>query len=115
MVYIIPNFSVLHFGEKFMKMGTKIGKLQIHENLHKNVNENMFSFIFVCKFSEFYEGQSKQQICYSFLLLISIYLKWRSSINSSNFDGPNAFFPNPTVPWSQFQKGRKTPVADSLY
>ena len=42
MVYIIPNSLVLHFGEDFMKIGTKILKLQMHEKLHKNVNENMF-------------------------------------------------------------------------
>ena len=41
MVYIIPNFLVLHFGENFMKIQTKIAKLQMHENLHKNVNENI--------------------------------------------------------------------------
>ena len=35
MVYIIPNFLVLHFGENFMKIRTKIAKLQMHENLHK--------------------------------------------------------------------------------
>ena len=51
MVYIIPNFLVLQFGENFMKIGTKIAKLQMHENLHKNVNENMFSFTFLCKYS----------------------------------------------------------------
>ena len=51
MVYIIPNFVVLHFGENFMQIQTKIAKLQMHENLHKNVNENMFSFTFLCKFS----------------------------------------------------------------
>ena len=50
MLYIIPNFLVLHFGENVMKIGTKIAQLQIHENLHKNVNENMFSFTFLCKF-----------------------------------------------------------------
>ena len=50
MVYIIPNFF-LHFGENFMEIQTKIAKLQMHENLLKNVNENMFSFTFVCKFS----------------------------------------------------------------
>ena len=50
MLYIIPNFVVLHFGETFMKIGTKIAKLQMHENLHKNVNENMFSFTFSYKF-----------------------------------------------------------------
>ena len=51
MVYIIPNFLVLHFGGNFMKIEAKIAKLQIHENLHKNVNENMFSFTFLYKFS----------------------------------------------------------------
>ena len=45
MVYIVPNFLFLHFGENF------IAKLQMHENLYKNVNENMFSFTFLCKFS----------------------------------------------------------------
>ena len=51
MVYIIPNFLVLQFGKNFMKIQTKIAKLQMHENLHKNVNENMFSFTFLCKYS----------------------------------------------------------------
>ena len=32
LVYIIPNFLVLHFGENFPKMRTKIAKLQMHEN-----------------------------------------------------------------------------------
>ena len=50
MVYIILNFLILHFGENFMKIRTKIAKLQMHENLLKIVNENMFSF---------YEGQLK--------------------------------------------------------
>ena len=31
-----------------MKIQAKIAKLQMHENLHKNVNENMFSFTFLC-------------------------------------------------------------------
>ena len=53
MVYVIPNFLVLHFGENFMKVWTKIAKLQMHENLHKNVNENMFSFTFLCDLHEF--------------------------------------------------------------
>ena len=35
-----------------MKIQTKILKLQMFENLHKNVNENMFSFAFLCKFSQ---------------------------------------------------------------
>ena len=53
MAYIIFNFLVLYFGENFMKIQTKIAKLQMHENMHKNVNENMFSFTFLYKFSEF--------------------------------------------------------------
>ena len=47
MVYIIPNFLVIHCGENFMKIWTKLVKLQMHEKLHKNVNENMFSFTFL--------------------------------------------------------------------
>ena len=43
MVYIIPNFLVLNSGENLMKIQTKIAKLQMHESLHKNVNENMIS------------------------------------------------------------------------
>ena len=50
MVHIIPNFLVLHFTD-FMIIRSKIPKLQMHENLHKNVNENIFSFTFLCKFS----------------------------------------------------------------
>ena len=51
MVYIIPNFLVLHFGENFTKIRTKIAKIQMHENLYKNVNENMLLFTFLCTFS----------------------------------------------------------------
>ena len=51
MVYIIPNFLVLQFGVNFIKIRAKIAKLQIHENLHKNVNENMFLFTFLNKCS----------------------------------------------------------------
>ena len=50
MVYFLPNFLVLHFGENFTKIQTKIAKLKRQENLHKNVNKNMFSFTFLCKF-----------------------------------------------------------------
>ena len=28
----LPNFLILHFGENFMKIRTKIAKLQMHEN-----------------------------------------------------------------------------------
>ena len=51
MIYIIPDFLVLQFSENFMKIRTKIAKIQMHEKLHKNVNENMFSFTFLCKYS----------------------------------------------------------------
>ena len=44
------QFLVLNFGENFMKIRTKIPKLQMHANLHKNVNENMSSFTFLCIF-----------------------------------------------------------------
>ena len=48
-----------------MKIRTKIAKLQIHENLHKNVNENMFSFTFLCKFSQVFKKGNKQQMLYT--------------------------------------------------
>ena len=51
MVYVIPNYLVLDFGEIFIKIRTKIAKLHMHENLYKIVNENMFSFTFLCKLS----------------------------------------------------------------
>ena len=57
MVFISPNFLVLFLGENFMEILTKIANLPLHENLHKNVNENMFSFTFLCKFSlDFMKG-----------------------------------------------------------
>ena len=45
------NVLVLHFGENFMKIRTKIPKLKMQGYLHENVNENMFSFTFSCNFS----------------------------------------------------------------
>ena len=71
MVYLIPNFLVLHFGENFMKIRTKIPNLQMQENLHKNLNETCFHSHFYANFREFSDVQLKQQICYSFTLLIS--------------------------------------------
>ena len=81
MVFIIPHFLVLLFGGNFMKIRAKIAKLQIHENLHKNVNENMLSFTFLYKFScilwsAIKAANMSQQ---SFILLILIYLNWQSS------------------------------------
>ena len=55
------NYSSVRTNTRFT-----VAKLQMHENLYKNVNENMFSFIFLCKFSQvFFEVQSKQQMLYT--------------------------------------------------
>ena len=67
----------------------------MHENLHKNVNENMFSFKFYANFHEFYEGQLKQQICYSFILPFKMAVQYQFF---ANFDGPNVFFLNQQAP-----------------
>ena len=40
----------------------------------------------------FYDGKLKQQIYYSFTLIVLIHLKWRSS-SFPNFDGQIAFPP----------------------
>ena len=74
MVYIIPNFLVLHFGENFMKIRTKIAKLQMPENLYKNVNEN------IANFHEFLRKAIKATnalhcLCHIYFL---IHLKWLS-------------------------------------
>ena len=45
-----------------MKIRTKLAKLQMYENLHKNVNENRFIHIFMQIFMSFYEGKLKQQM-----------------------------------------------------
>ena len=79
MVYIIPDFLILHFIENFMKMWTKIAKLQLHENLHKNVNENMFSFTFLCKFSWVFKKailKATNILHCKFLVWFLIHLKW---------------------------------------
>ena len=71
MVYVIPNFLFLHFGESFLKTQTKIPKLQMHENVHKMLMKTCFQSHFMEIFMSFYDEQLKQQICYSFTLLIS--------------------------------------------
>ena len=50
-----------------MKIWTKIAKLQLYENLNKNVNENMVSFTFLYKFSwGFMKGNlSNNKKCHS--------------------------------------------------
>ena len=71
MVFIIPNFTILQFGENFMKIRTEIAKLQMHEFCIKCQGKYVFIHIFMQIFISFYDGQLKQQICYSFMLLIS--------------------------------------------
>ena len=44
-MHIIPNFYIQQFGENFMKIRTKILKLQMHEHLHTNVKENIYIFM----------------------------------------------------------------------
>ena len=62
---IIPNILVLHFRENFMKIQTKIAKLQMHENLHQNVNEYIkATMLYTANF---------------LYALFSIHLKWWSS------------------------------------
>ena len=70
MLYIIPNFLVLHFGEKFMKITTKITKLQMHESLHKNVNENTFSFTF---FMQIFMKDNYNNKCFTLLISYNLF------------------------------------------
>ena len=56
-MYNIPYFLVLHFGENFMKIRTKIAKVQIHGNLHKLSMKTCFHSHFYANFHEFYGGQ----------------------------------------------------------
>ena len=44
------QFLGLHFSENFIKIRTNLPKLQMHENLHKNVNENSFHSHFMQTF-----------------------------------------------------------------
>ena len=114
MVCIISNFLVLHFGENFLKIRTKIAKLQIHENLHKKVNENMFSFTFLLKFSwVLWRAIKVTNMLQLYTANFNLLLKMATIF--PNFDGPNVFFPNSTGPWSRFQNRRKIPVYMSLY
>ena len=40
----------------------------MHENLHKNVNENMFSFTFLGKFSWSFKTGNKSNKCFTLLI-----------------------------------------------
>ena len=119
MMYIIPNFLVLHFGENFMKIRTKIAKLQMHEIFIKMWIKMCFHSHFHANFREFLRRANKPITnalhCLFFILCFLIHLKWQSSSLRPhqiflNFGDPNAFFPNSTGPWPQHQKGRKIPA-----
>ena len=45
MMYIFLNFLVRHCGENFMKIRTKIPKLQMHEILHSHFYANFHDFL----------------------------------------------------------------------
>ena len=88
-LYIIPNFLVLHFGENFM------AKLLIHENLHKMWMKTCIHSHFYATFHEFYEGQLKQQMP---LICFLTHLKWWSSFSKNS---PISLF---QMPFSQIQQ-----------
>ena len=46
----VTGILIAHLGA-FGSGELKIVKLPLHENLHINENENIFSFTFLCKFS----------------------------------------------------------------
>ena len=69
---------------------------------------------FYAIFQDFYAAQLKQQICYTFTLLISymilMHLKWQSSSSFPNLMVQMLVFPFSTGPWPRLKKGRKIPV-----
>ena len=103
-LFLGPNISPFPIRKK-----NKTKKLPIMVYIIPNFWKTCFHSHFYAHFQEFYEGQSKQQICYSFILLVSIYLKCRHNINFSQLWWSKCFFSNSTGPWSRFQKSRKIP------
>ena len=76
------QFLALHSGESFMKVQSKVIKLQMFENLQKSANETViFSFTFLCKFSQVFliGHESNKEVtalhCL-FLIWFIIHLKW---------------------------------------
>ena len=90
----------------------------MYENLHQNVNENMFSFPFLMQvFMSFYDGQLKQKICYSSTLLISFMLFnpfqmavqfFKTVSNFPKFGGPNNFSKIQQAPGPDFRQVGKS-------
>ena len=83
MVYIIPDLLVLHLGENFMKIRTKLAKLRCMKICIKMWI--CFLFIFMQIFMGLCEGQLKHLICYSFTLLIWYINSRESKPHSSDF------------------------------
>ena len=111
MMYVIPNFLLLHFGESFMKIPTKIVKLQMHDNLQWNVNENMFSFTFYANIHEFLGLWRETRVTNMLQLYITqpwslINLKWWSSSIRLHL-----VFPTLTV-WMIFSQIQQAPGLD---
>ena len=79
-MYIIRNFLVLHFVGNFMKIQTKIAKLQVHENLYKNVNENMFSFTLLDKVSWVFVKGNKSNRCLTLLISYMVFNPFKLSV-----------------------------------
>ena len=85
-VYIILSFLVLQFGENFMKIPTKIAKLQMHETFF---HSHFYTF-----FLSFHEWQLKQHLISKVFnqFKIEVHL-FKSASSYPNFDDLNAFFP----------------------
>ena len=107
MVYINHDFLDLHFGKHWcisMKICLQMWmKTSFHSPFYAN-------------FHEFYEGQFKKQICYTYILLISHMVFNLFKMVTSSFRlhpifpilmVQMLFSPNSTCPWPRLQKERK--------
>ena len=114
MGYIIPNFLVLHFGESFMKIRTKYQSYRCMKICIRMWMKTCFHSHFYTNFQSFYDGQLKQQTCYS-LIWCFIHLKWQASSFRLHQNFPILmvqilFSPNSTGPWPRPQKGREITI-----
>ena len=117
-VYIIPNFLVLHFGEKITKMRTKIPKKQMYENLHNNHwmwKKTGFHSHFYANFHWFLRWAIRVTNMLQLYTCMAFFypFKGRSMPYFSNFRWSKWFSPNSTGPWPRLQKGRKFPDKES--
>ena len=116
MVYIIPNFLVLHFGENFMKIWLKIPKLQMYENCIKKWMKTCFHSYFMQFFMSFYGGQLKQLYTANFLYVFLINLKWLSSSSFPNLKVQMLFLPQiQQAPGPDFRMVGKSLPSNYMY